>query len=298
MTRPKASTIFIAAGVFLFLLLLKFPFGNLKGAIFNKIYSQTRILLIAEEIYPSFFGWPGIGVKNVDVTLPVAGEELSLSCKKLVLRVGLGSLFPPTPSVSLSMKSLKKGGDLYVKYRSIKTRTTVGVDASGVSLAQLTLPGFSEPMDGMLNAEADFTMETANLAQSTGEVELNVKQLKIPTQNLRGIILPEMKIGALHAKIIVKNGMADFPGFQIGSIESDLQGTVTGDLRLGSELMNSTLNLTLRFQLSDRYRQLQEVQSLVSFLDSYKSGKGGYAMRWNSRIGDLTTAPFPQQVVD
>lgn len=298
MTRPRTHTIFIASGVFLLLLLLKFPFGNLKGTIFNRIYSQTRILLIAEEIYPYFFGWPGIGVKNVDVTLPVAGEELSLSCKKLVLRVGLGSFFPPTPSVSLSMKSLKKGGDLYVKYRRLKTRTTVGVDASEVSLAQLTWPGFSQPVDGMLNAEADFTMETTNLAQSTGGIELTVKQLTIPTQNLQGIILPEMKIGALKAKIIVKNGMADFSSFQIGSKESDLQGTVMGDLRLGSELRDSQLNLTLRFQLSDRYRQLQEVQSLVLFLDSYKSSKGGYAMRWNSRIGDLTTAPFPQQVVD
>src|SRR5437899_1786864 len=55
--RPKISTIFICIGLFLFFLLICFPYQNLKGYIFGRIFKETGITVVADDIYPSFFGW-------------------------------------------------------------------------------------------------------------------------------------------------------------------------------------------------------------------------------------------------
>ncbi len=299
MTRPNTSTVLICIGLFFVFVLLKFPFRNLKGYLFNKIYSQTRILLVAEDIYPSLLGWPGVGITNVDVILPVANQELELYCKKLIFRVGIGGLFPPIPSISLTLRSLKKGGDLFLRYRNKKTITDVLVDASNINLDQLMSGWLSQPLNGTISGVATLSIDQANFSQSMGDIDLHAEKLKLPTQNLQGFILPELNIGSLWAKMIMKNGVVEFSNLQIGDRSSDLSGSVNGEIRLGSEPTSSQLNITLRFQLSERYRKLAEVQSLISFLEgSFKSSRGGYAMRWSSRLADMRMNVFPQAITD
>ena len=154
-SKPKASTVAICLALFIFFLILAFPFRNLKGYLFGQIYRNTGIYIIADDIYLSLWGWPGIGMTNVDVSLPVGREELDISCKSLVARVGLGSLFPPAPSISLSMSSLQKGGDLYVKVIKMKTSVSAVIDAEAVELSQLNIPGVNGPIVGKLDAEGD-----------------------------------------------------------------------------------------------------------------------------------------------
>ena len=62
MKRPKLSTIFIGFGLFIFFLLLRFPYQNVRGWLFGLIYKNTGIYVLADEIYLSLFGWPGVGI--------------------------------------------------------------------------------------------------------------------------------------------------------------------------------------------------------------------------------------------
>lgn len=299
-TRPKASTIAICIALFFFFILITFPFGNLRGAIFGKIYKTTGIVLIADEIYPSFFGWPGLGIRNVDVTLPLAGGELELSCKKLIFRVGIGSLIPFAPSVSMSMEGLKQGGDLYVKFSQSKTTLDAKFDADAVALEQISIPGMAEPFSGTLNSEGYLTYDSSDPSKGVGKIDLNAEKLRVPGANIQGFIFPAMTMGSVKGQLNLKNGIAEFTNFQIGSKDSDFGGSILGDLRLGRDFLSTFVNLTLRLRLSQRYRQNPQSETVVSLLNTFKTATDGeYAMRWNASIMEMQSNPLsaiPQAV--
>jgi len=299
-TKPKLSTLFICFSLLIVFLLFGFPFQNLRGYIFEKIYAQTRITITADEIYPALFGWPGIGMKNVDVTLPVGTRTLDLSCKKLVFKVGLAGLFPPSPSISLYLKNLKQGGDLFIKVGQGKTRIDSDVEANDIVLDQLALSGLTETLTGSLNLTAELALQTVDLAKSTGEIDIGIEKLKIPAQNFQGFfVLPAMNLASLKSKINIRNGIAEISSFNFGDKGSDLQGSLSGEVRLGKEVMQSLLNVTLRLELSESYRTHPQAESLLSLLNSFQTSPGRYAMKWSSSFQDMSANfvnAIPQKV--
>ncbi|MBI4406246.1 MAG: type II secretion system protein GspN, partial [Deltaproteobacteria bacterium] len=249
---------------------------------------------------PALIGWPGVAITNVDVTLPVAGKDLDLHCNKLTFRTGIASLIPPRPSVSLTMKGLRKGGDLYVKYKDHPDHTGLVVEAEGVLLDQLSIPGLSESLSGKLDLDADLSLEMSDFAKSTGDIDLTIAQLKIPGQNIEGLVLPPLNMGNAKAKLIAKNGVVEINSVQFGDQTSDLKGSLTGDMKLGAELRRSFLNLTLRVQFSEKYKQDPKSQMLLSILESFRSAsRGDYGMRWSATLDAMGTnimSAIPQKV--
>ncbi len=300
--KPKASTLAICVGLFFSFVFFTFPFQNLRGFIFSKIFENTGIILIADSIYPSIFGWPGIGVRNVNATLPISGGELELASEKAVIRVGVGGLFPPVPLISLYMKGLKKGGDLYVKVVQGKNQVSGYLEATRVELKQLEFPGLSEPISGSLSADTDFALDLSDLSHSSGYLNIDIGKLKIPAQNLQGIVLPPMNLGDLKGKIQIKNGIADITSFSFGAKDSDIRGIITGELKLANTFMNSFLNLTIKLQVTDSYRQNPQSATLLSFLTSFaQKTPGDFGLKWSAKIADLTTNlmnAIPQPIAD
>jgi type II secretion system protein N len=301
MERPKLSTVLICIGLFLIFLLFSFPFQNLKGFIFGRVYKETGITLVADNIYLSVFGWPGLGLTNLELTTNIMGKEFDLSCKKAVFRIGIGGLFPPAPSISISLKGLKKGGDLFIKFTQTKARVKASIEADELALEQVNVAGLPEPITGILNVDGSINLDNVDTSKSTGGLDLDITKLKIPPQNMMGFMLPITNIGTAKAKINIKNGVGEIGSFQIGTRESDLQGSATGDIRLGKTFLSSFLNLVLRIQMSERYAQNPQSASLVSLLTPFKSAAGDFAMKWSSTIQEMTTnvmSALPQKVPD
>lgn len=285
--KLKTSTVLISVGLFLLFLLLAFPFQNLKGYIFGQIYKSTRILIVADEIYLSIFGWPGIGIRNVDATFPVGREELSVSAENMVVRVGIGSLFPPSPSITLDLSGLHGGGDLYVRASKAGGVVHAYIDADEVDLSQFDFPGLQSPVQGVITADADLAWNEADLAKSQGEITLKAVKLVSPPVPNPMFPLPSMEIGGLDAKIYIRNGAIEANKFQLGDPTSGVRGTVEGNLRLGKDLLASFLDLTLRIELAEKYRNDPQASALVSVLKSFERSPGDYGMKWNSSLGGM-----------
>jgi type II secretion system protein N len=297
--KPKLSTIFLCLGLFLVFLIFEFPYQNLRGYIFGKIHSNTGILIVAEEIYPSFFGWPGLGVKGVNVTLPIGSGDLDVTSDKLIFRVGLSGFFPPVPSISLSLKGLKKGGNLFVKFSQTSSVMKGALEASDVVLDQLVFSMLPEPIQGKLNTDADFYIDRKEPTHSSGQVDLGIDKLRLPGQNIQGIILPALNMGTLKAKLNLKNGVAEISSFNFGSNDSDIRGAATGEIRLGQELSASFLNLSLTVSLSEAFRKNPQSATLVSFLESFKTAENEYGMKWSATFQQMSTniiSAIPQKV--
>ncbi len=295
MQKPKASTLLVAFIVFLLTSLLFFPFNNLRGNIFGQIYAKTGILLVADDMSLTFFGWPGLILYNVNVTLPVGNSEIELASEKLVFKIGLSGLFPPTPSVSLNLKKLKKGGDLYINMGQSGTSTSVKIDAEDVNLEQIAVPGLGENIPGVVNIEGKMEIQKNDLSKSTGSLDIHGKDLKIPHQVVGSaqqgfsFDIPAMLVDKFAFVLNIKNGTLEFTNVSLGTPQADLRASVVGDLKLGQKIEQSILNLTLKLQLSGKILQDPQAKTFTSFLEGYTlKTPGEYGMKWFASIQELS----------
>ncbi len=286
--RPKLSTIGICVVLFLFFVVVLFPFQYLKGYIFNTIYQNSRILINAEEIYLSLFGWPGVGMKNVDVTIPMGNGELDLAAKKVIVRLGL-SLSPLAPSVSLDLTGLKGGGDLWVKLAHSGQVTKGSIEASAVNLKQLKFSDLPQPVQGIANIDGDFYFDDAALIKSTLNMDIAIDGFNFPALNLQGMLFPAFPLGKVSAEIKTRDGKFEITNSQLGEPKGDFQGKLLGEFRLGQTIDDCFVNATLRLQLSEKYRNDPANATITSFLGGFQMAPGDYAMKWGATIGAMQT---------
>ena len=299
MKRPSFTKILVCFGIFVFFLFVTFPYQKLRSLIFKRIYDVSGITINADSLALNLLGWPGVSLRNATVSLPTAGGEIVLNSKTLVTRARLAGFLPPIPAVSLALDDLKGGGDVFARLAQSGDTIRVRAEASKADLAQIAIPGFPEPIPGVVNMDGDLIINQADLSKSSGSLDLDITKLSIPALNLQGIILPVLNFGDVKTRISIKNGVAEILNFKIGSKGSDISGTVTGEMKLGQTIQASALNLTLKLSLSAAYVANPQGATLVSLLESYKNSKGEYGLRWNATIQDMmvnVAAALPQKV--
>ncbi len=300
MKRPSARTLLIAFGLFTVFLVWRFPYRTLRGYIFGEIYKQTQIRVDAEDLAPSFFGWPGVHLYRASIGLPVGrNEELDLFAEQITARIGLGGLLPPVPKVSLSIYNLQKGGNLFVSGSQGNNQISGSITSEALNLAQFLYMGLPEPIQGAMDVSGHFNYDQADLAKTTGEFDLLIKGFKIPAINYQGIVFPAVAWDEVKARLSAKNGMLDIAEGRFGSAKSDIRGTLSGNIRLGRDWMASVLNLVLKIQVSEKYRSDPQAATLVSFLKTFElKTPGEYGLKWSASLREMSTnliAALPQK---
>lgn len=278
--------------VFLFGLIFFFPLQNLKGLIFQKIYESTGILIVAEEIHPLLLGWPGIQIKNVNVTLPAAGDDIELSSKSLSVRGRLGSSF--IPSASLSFSELKGGGNLFLQFGQRGTVVSAAMESDAFNLSQIKLPGLHQRVEGILNSDISLKYNDAIFSETKGDVELKGTAIKTPAILVNNPMLgppfqiPELDAGDLDVKLNFHDGAMTISNFKLGSPKTDLSGSITGDAKLGMIPNQTQINLTLRLVFSQKILANPEYKTFLDFLGAYRTATAGeFAMNWTASIAEI-----------
>lgn len=296
--RSRTGKIVAGVALFLFFLVWCFPYQNLRGYVFEKIYGSTRIYMTSDDMTLSLLGWPGIRLTNVTAIIPLqTGGEMEVAAQSAVIRVGIGRLFPPAPMVSARLDGLKRGGDAYVKVVPGRTRLGVKASLDEVVLDQFPLPVVNAAMAGKLSGSVDLDVDLANPAKTTGKVDLNGAGVTVPSLDLRttmlGVELPPLKMGDLAARLRAQNGAAEIQTFQFGGKDADLSGSATGNLRLADTLAQMFLTLTLRLELAEKYKSDPRSATLVSFLETFKGATPNkYGLGWNASIGEMQADVF------
>lgn len=292
MPKPKKSTLFLCVAVFIVGLIYFFPLQNLKGAIFEKIYQSTGILIVAEEIHPLFLGWPGIQINNVNVTLPVGRDDIELSSKSMSVRARLSSSF--TPSASLAFSQLKGGGDLYLQFGQRSKVISIGMESDAFNLGQIKLPGLGQGVQGLLNADVSLNYNDAIFSDTKGSIELKGKGIKTPAILVNNPMLgppfqiPELDAGDLDVRMKFSDGVMSISSFKLGNPKTDLSGSITGDAKLGLMLEQTQINLTLKLVFSQKILGNPEYKTFLDFLGAYRTATAGeYAMNWTASIGEI-----------
>lgn len=166
----------------------------------------------------------------------------------------------------------------------------VNLEASQLNLEQLAFPLLSRPLEGTIEAESDLRVDKSDLSKSTGKILIKADKLKTPSHLVEGpmsFAIPGLKIGKFEASINIKNGVAELTNIKLGETGSDLGGTITGDVKLGQDLMRSQINLTVRLSLAPQIVQDPQNKTFVTFLEGYQLKPNEYGMRWNAFISEL-----------
>lgn len=299
MIKSKTS-LKIAGFVLLFILalLVFFPFNNLKGFIFDRVYKESGVLLSSDSIYFSVFGMPGFGMRNVSISLPLGDSEIDLNSDIVTLRSAFSGFLPPVPGASLKISDLKKGGDVFVKVGKGSHKIYFRLDATKVNLEQISARNSTPPLKGSLFLDSDITFNETDISKSSGYFKVNVENLFLnqqmvsppdPSMAAFSFIVPAMKIGKLNGELVMKNGLLEITQFKFGEDpDADFKGTVNGDFRFEKSFEQSALNIALRLKLSKKILDNPEAKTFISFLNSYQTAPGEYGLKWNATIQDFT----------
>lgn len=298
MKRPKTKTILICVGLFFFFLLIRFPISSLKNYMissFNTALAPAGITVYnAESVFLTFLGWPGIGFKNIDLSLPdpFTGGEKDVSAKKLTARVGIGSLFPPSLSFSVAIDELKGGGNLYVKIKKLKPsmqnvqRGYAYAELRDVNVSQFVT---DSGMKGVISGELDLDFDLMDAKKNTGSLWLKIKNLQTPPGNAQGFPIPGIKLGDVDVKTAMRNSKAEINAFKFGGGAADLTGDFTGEVEMATPLSNSSLNLNIKIDVADAFAKSSDGVTLVTILDNFDKRQPGksYRLRWNKSFQQI-----------
>lgn len=298
MPKPKKSTVFLGLIVFVLGFVFFFPLQNLKGVLFQKIFDNTGILIVAEDIHPVFLGWPGVRINNVNVSLPVGPDDVELASKSMTVRARLSLPFIFTPS--LFFKELKGGGNLFMKFGQSGPVTVVALETDAFNLGQIKLPVLGQSINGILNGDISLKTNSANFAETKGTVRLTGAGIKTPAILVNNTMLgppfqiPELEAGDLDIKMGFSDGVMTISNFKLGNQKTDLSGTLSGEAKLGATSDQTQINLTLRLVFSSKILDNPEYKTFLDFLGAYRTATAGeYAMNWNTTIAALLNNPLP-----
>jgi type II secretion system protein N len=188
--------------------------------------------------------------------------------------------------------------------------------AHDIDLAEI--PGVKEainmPIAGKLKVELEIASESGRYADASGHLTIACNDVvagdgKTPLKVAGnpflagGLTLPRVRIGDLGGTVAIDKGTAKLKGVESKSPDGEI--ALEGEIILRDPLQMSTVNLYLRFKLSDAF--LQKASSLQMILQAAaaqgKRPDGFYGLRIGGRLGQLTppvlspTSPITSSVV-
>jgi len=298
--RTSGKTLLIVGfGVVVFVvaLLLTFPYDRAADFIEATARKQGYDLEIG-ELGPIF----GVGVEidNVELTtIPRHVDEKPLMVKVDTARINTSLLAAALGEQVVHVVAGAFGGEVDVDIEASKSRGAAVVSMREVRVARL--PGVREklglPIQGTLDLDVDLAADGMQLDQANGTVLLscegcvvgnNKAKFSVPGNPMleSGIVVPRIELGALRGKVVFDRGVGVLQG--VRSRSPDMQLEVEGQIRLGEPLNRSTVDLYVRFSLSEALVASQDTIGLaLQFAAEGKQDDGFYGVHLTGPVSRL-----------
>ena len=138
------------------------------------------------------------------------------------------------------------------------------------------------------DANGQLTLSCVGLAAGDGKTPLKVPSIPMLAQ---GITLPRIRIGDLGGHVAIEKGTAKLQGVESKSPDGEV--ALEGEIALHDPLSLTTLNLYLRFKLSDALMKKEvALQILPAVAAAGKRPDGSYGVKFGGRVGQMTQPVF------
>jgi type II secretion system protein N len=161
----------------------------------------------------------------------------------------------------------------------------------------------SVPVLGELTGNFDLRLEK-EVMKSAGTVELTLKGLVIgdgkakqKLGSMGGLTIDPIEVGDVRIALEVKDGSGAIKELKSNGKDLKLEGK--GDIRLSDPVARSRLNLLIRAQFTDAYKQKSpRTQTMFSFIDSSpeaasaKTQDGAFQLRLSGLLSSIRAQPL------
>ncbi|MEM9191100.1 MAG: type II secretion system protein GspN [Myxococcota bacterium] len=227
------------------------------------------------ELSPSWF--TGATLTDVEVRKLSDNpddEPMEIRIDEVTARLGVFAAISGEVDVSFSAEV--GGGELSGVYQDGETETVVQMELDRVNLARLGVleSAVGLPVEGRIGGEVDLTI-AAEPQDTTGRIDLGIDglvvgdgeaKLQIEALGGSGVTVEQINAGTVTLVAEVDSGVARIDTFEANGDDLELGGS--GSIRLMRPVQNSRMDLLLRFEFSDGYRDRNDrTRALFSLLD-------------------------------
>ncbi|HXU01965.1 MAG TPA: type II secretion system protein GspN [Polyangia bacterium] len=290
--------------VFIVTLYASFPYDRAKEAAIRIISKNFDVDVEIGSAGPAF----GLAVMFHDIrvrTRPTSGKPARFTIESARFSPSLLALFSSSFPYSVSMDAM--GGKITLDQSGApgkKGGFRTELVAHDIDAAEI--PGLKEainlPLTGKVSLDAKIASETGRFADANGHLTLactglaagdGKTQLKIPSVPMlaAGLTLPRIRIGDLGGHVAIEKGLAKLQGVESKSPDGEV--ALEGEIQLRDPMPSTSLNLYLRFKLSDAIMKKEVALSLLSAaVAPGKRPDGFYGLRLSGSVGHMSPAVF------
>jgi len=222
-------------------------------------------------------GLAGVTAEGVRIAkrpeVPGEGPQMELVLDRVDAHASVFGLLTGSPGGSLD--ATLAGGDVSLAVSGNEDARDIDLELSGVQLRRIGLlrAFLPVPVVGRISGDVDVTL-TADRAETTGTVDFTIEgltagdgQAKLPVPGMGdGITLERLDAGDLDLEATIEEGVADITTLAADGTDLTLAGD--GNLRLGTPLDRSILDLLLYVKFKDAYRDRNDrTRALFSLLE-------------------------------
>jgi type II secretion system protein N len=290
--------------VFVVALYASFPYDRAKDAATRIISKTFDVDVEIGSAGPAF----GIAVMFRDIrvrTRPTTGKPTRFTIDSAKFSPSLFALFSSSFSYSLTADAL--GGTIALDQSGAPGKKgAFRTDLVARDIDASEIPGLREtinlPLTGKVTLEAKLASETGRFADANGQLTLSCvglaagdgkTPLKVPSIPMlaQGITLPRIRIGDLGGHVAIEKGTAKLQGVESKSPDGEV--ALEGEIALHDPLSLTTLNLYLRFKLSEAVMKKEvALQILPAVAAPGKRADGSYGVKFGGRVGQMTQPVF------
>jgi type II secretion system protein N len=285
--------------VFLVALYMSFPYERAKDA---AIRMASKTLDLDVEIGSAGPAFGAVVFRDIRVrTRPATGKPTRFTFDSAKFSPSILAVFSASFPFSLTLEGL--GGRIELDQNGTpgkKGPFRIELVVHDIDMAEI--PGVKEainmPLTGKLKLDMQLASETGKYGDASGFITITCADcvagdgktpLKVPGNPFLagGLTLPRTRIGDLGGRIAVDKGVAKLQGVESKSPDGEL--ALEGEIALHDPLPTSTVNLYLRFKLSDAF--LQKASSVQMILQTAaaagKRPDGFYGLKIGGTLGRM-----------
>lgn len=252
-----------------------FPYDHLRDYIIEQAESGGTMQLEIESLRPSWL--TGVELEGVRVvTLPSAPTQqpTELVVRRAEARVSLLALLTGTTEVTFDAE-LDGGGRIEGSYADGSESMRIVANVQDVDLRRIgpLRDAVGLPIAGRLSGNVDLTI-AQQAADTEGSADLTLRNVSIGDGQTplviegmgAGLTLERLNLGTLQVRMQTTRGVGTIQRMRANGEHAELWGS--GTVRLVQPLRMSAIDLLVRIQFKDAYRQSSDrMRALFSLLE-------------------------------
>lgn len=285
MTAPKKRLLYTATAIvsFVFFLVILFPTQQISQNILAMVAQQTNTYMEANVTSIGFFPFPHLYAEKLKVyplnsytmkfkQLHIDSISIYPSFLKMIPIPGVRT-FSPAASFSAKIFQGSVSGSV-----SLGNRYQINADIKNVSIneiQQVFLESNRDWKGEIQSLQFDFEIPGSRVSQMNGKINGTLSNVHI---DLSAFELPwpglsMMNLGKAVINADVERGTAKIKQLQLGTTKSDLDASISGEVRLNRMIALSRMSLEVSYNLNGQLNQQFGPLAQTILKPSRKAGK-------------------------